>query len=252
LEQTLVVIRERDLAGLFDLALVVSRRRFWVLAVAGLVGIAPFFALNAWLFSMNETEPGLAFVLWMVEAPFATAPLTLVMGDLMFGRKPTARRVLTALWRSTIVLFLVHGFLRVVCFFWIPTRLAFANEVILLERDRWWRILARGRELCGDRGGEVATVGLVQIIVTFVFAYLFHQWTLLILGLFLGTEVIWDLPELAAFGGWEFQLPTWLATAFFAVLRFLLYIDQRIRLEGWAVKLRLREVGRALEESRRW
>ena len=35
---------------------------------------------------------------------------------------------------------------------------------------------------------------------------------------------------------------------FSAVVRFLSYIDRRIRLEGWEIELRLKSVGRALEE----
>ena len=38
--------------------------------------------------------------------------------------------------------------------------------------------------------------------------------------------------------------PDLAGVAFFAVARFLAYIDQRIRLEGWEVELRLRAVGR--------
>ena len=37
-----------------------------------------------------------------------------------------------------------------------------------------------------------------------------------------------------------FQAGVWIAIAFFAVVRFLSYIDRRIRLEGWEIELRLR------------
>jgi hypothetical protein len=41
--------------------------------------------------------------------------------------------------------------------------------------------------------------------------------------------------------------------AFFAVVRFLTYIDRRIRLEGWEVELRLRALGAAMmEDAERW
>ena len=54
------------------------------------------------------------------------------------------------------------------------------------------------------------------------------------------------------FRGGLAQVGTWIAIAFFGVVRFLTYIDQRIRLEGWEVELRLRAAGAALEDPERW
>ena len=95
IERTLVLIRERPLLDLLDLSLVVVRRKPLTLGLAALFGIAPFAALNAWLFysSLEDSNPGLPLFLWMIEAPFATAPLTLVLGGLMFGQKPTFGKV---------------------------------------------------------------------------------------------------------------------------------------------------------------
>ena len=42
-----------------------------------------------------------------------------------------------------------------------------------------------------------------------------------------------------------FQAGVWLAIAYFGVVRFLSYIDRRIRLEGWEIELRFKAVGRA-------
>ena len=38
---------------------------------------------------------------------------------------------------------------------------------------------------------------------------------------------------------WEFPLAVWLTVAFFTVVRFLSYLDLRIRREGWEVWLKL-------------
>ena len=54
IERTLVQIRERPLVDLLDLALVVVRRRPVTLGLAALAGIAPFAALNAWLFRVDR------------------------------------------------------------------------------------------------------------------------------------------------------------------------------------------------------
>jgi hypothetical protein len=253
IEQTLVQIRERSPVDLLDLALVVVGRKPRTLGLAALVGIAPFAAFNAWLFfTIPDFEPVLAAMLWMMEAPFATAPLTVVLGGLMFGHQPTPGKVLASLFRSAIPLVLVHGVLRFVLFFWLTSRLAFANEIILLERGKWWKIFSRGRDLGSGRGGELFLLGLFQIILTYLFATLFFVGMSAIGELMIAEDVTWDVPESASYESWLYQLPIWLATAFFAVARFLTYIDQRIRLEGWEVELRLRAVGEAMQEARRW
>ncbi len=253
IDRTLVVIRERSAIDLLDLALVVVRRRPGTLGLAALAGIAPFAALNNWLFwSVPDLPPILPQTLWMLEAPFATAPLTLVLGGLMFGKRPSLRSVLASLGRSAFPLLAVHGLLRFVLFFWLTTRLAFANEILLLERGKWWKILARGGDLARGRGSELFLLGAFQVIATWIFAVAFSVAASRAWQSMLAEELTWDAPDGFAFAGWMFQVPIWLMTAFFAVARFLFYIDQRIRLEGWEVELRLRAVAETMREARRW
>ena len=56
-----------------------------------------------------------------------------------------------------------------------------------------------------------------------------------------GGELTWDQSADVDVGDLLFQAGVWIAIAFFAVVRFLSYIDRRIRLEGWEIELRLRE-----------
>jgi hypothetical protein len=253
IERTLVLIRERSLLDLLDLSLVVVRQRPMTLGLAALFGIGPFAALNAWMFySSPELESGLPLFLWMIEAPFATAPLTLVLGGLMFGQKATFGKVALSLLKAAFPLVLVHGILRIILFFWFPTRLAFANEVILLERGKWWKIVGRGRDLCSGRDGELYLLGMIQLVLTYLFALVFDIGVNRITQVLLLQDITFESTMGVALASWQFQLPIWIVVAFFAIVRFLLYIDQRIRLEGWEIELRLREVGEALEESRRW
>ena len=69
-----------------------------------LAGIAPFAALNAWLFGSIPDLGATLFprTLWILEAPFATAPLTVVLGGLMFGQRPTAAKVVSSVARSAV------------------------------------------------------------------------------------------------------------------------------------------------------
>ncbi len=253
IERTLVLIRERPLMDLLDLALVVVRRRPVTLGLAALAGIAPFAALNAWLFAtIWDMAPGVPLFLWWFEAPLATAPLTLVLGGLMFGERPTARKVAAGVSRAVFPLLMLHGLLRFVPAFWAPPRLAFANEVVLLERARWWKIWRRGGDLASGRAGELFGMAVLQLVITYGFAVLSFIGSSVIVQAILAEKLTWDTPGTSAFSGLRFQVPIWGAAAFFAVARFLTYIDQRIRLEGWEVELRLRAAGEAMEEARRW
>jgi hypothetical protein len=253
LERTLVQIRERPLVDVLDLALVVVRNRPWTLGMAAVLGIAPFAALNALVYQgVKDIAPLLPLVLWLVEAPLATAPLTVVLGGLMFDQKPTIGRVVSTIAKSAVPLIVVHGFLRIVLFFLIPSRLAFANEVILLERGRWWSIFRRGGDLCSGRAAELFLLGILQLALVYLFATMFYFGTGRLYQAVMIEPMTWDAPSQAFFAGLRFQVPMWLIVAFFAVVRFLAYIDQRIRLEGWEVELRLRSVAQTLEEARRW
>ncbi|WP_435009985.1 hypothetical protein P12x_001204 [Tundrisphaera lichenicola] len=253
LERTLVQIRERPLVEILDLALAVIRSRPLTLGLAALAGIAPFVVLNDLLFrALGNESAGISLFLWLLEAPIATAPLTVVLGKLMFDRNVSINLVASTLVRSAVPLIVINGFLRIVLFFLIPSRLAFANEVILLEGGRWWSIIRRGGDLCSGRAGELFLLGWLQILLVYTFATLSYLGTGRIVQVFMAEDLTWDLPGQSVFDSLRFQIPVWLVAAFFGVVRFLTYIDQRIRLEGWEVELRLRSVSRTIREDRRW
>ena len=155
---------------MLDLALVVVRQWPLTLGLAALAGIAPFAAFNAWLLSDPEVPVGVLVYLLVLEAPWATAPLTVVLGGLMFGDRPSMGRVVRTLVRSFpsmfLFQFLARGFLMVTFFFYflVPTRLAFLDEVILLERGKWWSAARRSAALCGQRGGELFGQWLAQLV----------------------------------------------------------------------------------------
>ncbi len=85
-DRTLIQIRERSFLDLLDLSLYVIRARPVVLGRAGparnrtlgrrsTTGCSPIRLPDIWSGSL----------LLVLEVPWATAPLTLVLGDLMFG-----------------------------------------------------------------------------------------------------------------------------------------------------------------------
>jgi hypothetical protein len=258
IDQTLVQIRERSFLEVHDLALVVVRNRPRALGLAALAGIAPFAALNAWLTSDPEFPLPRFALLVLLEAPWATAPLTVVLGSLMFGQRLSvgqlALRLIRALPMLIVYQLILRGFLiaLVVLYPLIPARLVFLNEVILLERDRWWKAPGRCAQLCARRGGDLFAQWMAQVFVGAAFVTAFSLGIDQAASVLTTSELTWETPGWSDLYSLSFQLALWLTIAFFTVARFLTYLDHRIRKEGWEIELRLQDVGRAMEEAQAW
>jgi len=254
-DDTLIRIRERSFLDILDLSLLVIRRHPLALGVASAVGIVPFAVLNAILLDDPEASAGLLIPLLYMEAPWATLPLTVVLGGLMFGKAPRPREVLGRLARSLPAVVLVHGLVRGflgITFLLIPLvpgRLWFVSEVILLERAGPFRAIGRCGRLCTQRSGDFVLEAIGQLFFGIVFAVCFWVGTGAVTSALFRSELTWQEPEESSVMGLRFQLGLWVAIAFFAVARFLNYLDQRIRLEGWELRLRLLAVGRELEKE---
>ena len=267
---TLVQIRERTFLDLLDLALLVVRRRPIVFGLAALAGLAPCVAFDNWIMATAPEFPGfLLFWLVILQVPWATAPLTIVLGGLMFGDRPSARRVAATLAKGFVPMLIYQGLIRGLLLMsfiltpLIPVQLTFLDEVILLERGRWRDVIKRSGVLSGDRGGVL----LLRAMSAWFFGFLFvtsFRWGIEVLASILVGASDWQRETAASplegfFDFWLFDLrgplaqaAIAIAVAFFGVVRFLTYLDQRIRLEGWEVELRLKAAGSAMEESLRW
>ena len=251
--RTLIVIRERSFLDLLDLALVVVRDRPIYLGLTALAGIAPFAVLNIWLTSANDSTSGLWVPLLLMETPWATAPLTVVLGDLMFGVRAGPGKILKTLVVSLpsllLTQFLIRGvlLLTLVGYVLVPARFSFLNEVLLLERVGPLRALGRSRAICRGFEGSLIMRWIGQIALGATFALCFQNGAEVLGSVLAGGELSWEQVAQVDAGDLLFQAGVWIAIAFFAVVRFLSYIDRRTRLEGWEIELRLRSVGRALE-----
>jgi hypothetical protein len=255
-DPTLVRIRERSYLDLLDLALLVVRHRPRTLALIATAGIAPFATINAWLLSDPDFPRALWPALLFLEAPWATAPLTLYLGGLMFGHPPSAGSSLKRLAWSLPTLILIQLLLRgliamaFIIFWLLPARLWFANEVTLLEHASGFKAIGRCFQLTRDRSGEYFLQWAGQLFFGLIFALCFWLGTSAMVSALFENELTWARPVLSDASGMRFQLGVWIAIAFFTVGRFLIYIDQRIRSEGWELQVRLRAMGRELEEGR--
>lgn len=254
----LIQIRERSFLDLLDLALVVVRHCPFRLGLAAALGLAPFAALNAWIMADPDSSPGALLILLILEAPWATAPVTIVLGSLMFGENVSLSRVLRTILHRLPAMVIYQVVIRslvlctVILYPIIPSRFTFMNEVILLERGKTTAVMKRCSTLCDERGGEFFSQWLAQLFFGVLFVICFFRGMAALMSSLTTSELTWEAPSWGDFSHLIIQFALWLVIMFFSVARFLVYIDQRIRLEGWEVKLRLQAVARSLEGSNKW
>ena len=104
-------------------------------------------------------------------------------------------------------------------------------------RQRASRSLGRSRAISRGFEGELFIRWIGQIVLGATFALCFRMGAETLGSVLGGGELTWDQPGLDDLGDLLFQAGVWIAIAFFAVVRFLSYIDRRIRLEGWEIEL---------------
>jgi len=254
-DRLLIQVRERSFLDLLDLTFQVLRERPLALSIVALAGILPCAALNYWLEADPGSSPAFFVFLLVLETPFATAPLTVALGDLMFDMALTpgrlGRALLAGLPSLVLTQLLMRGILLVtiVGYLLFPSRLAYLDEVILLERMRGLKGLRRAAALCRGLDSEYFLSWVGQLALGTTFILCFATGSSAIISALFGDELSWSRPRTSGLSGLLFQAAIWIAIAYFGTFRFLSYIDRRIRLEGWELELRLKAAGRALEES---
>ena len=236
------------------------------------------YLLLAWMPSVADEEAWLPwrFVYHLslqiyLQAPLAGIFATAYLGQAVFLAEPRFRDVVRDVWRMLPRVAWCHLLVRGVLFGWLlllvlereevnwfveafllPLLAAYAsslrafrpfiNEIVLLERnsltsksDRIMTVGRRSQMLHGSNGGAwfarwllACLLGGLLILATYGTFY-FHvaaPWQDWSQGPLL-THVL--LP-----------LAMWITACYFTVVRFLTYLDARIRQEGWEVELRLR------------
>lgn len=196
----------------------------------------------------------------------------------MFLQRPTLRSVLATLWHFSGRMFVCQVLLRGVLVTWILAAMLspyepmpgdfliplvalyllliralrpYLNEIILLERNplrardpRAITIGRRSSKLHVPNSAELLGRYLASIVlaVMLCLAMLMAMW--FVQGTIFGQ---WG------WGGVMLHvcLPgaMWIVAAYFAVVRYLAYLDLRIRREGWAVELQLRAEANRLSKK---
>lgn len=266
-DNTRITIRERNFLDIMDLSLQVVREHARPLVLALAAGIVPFALLNIWLLgelvdSFLETDSNyggsiagqmflyglMLAMLVILEMPLATAAGTLYIGKALFEQAPSARQISRDLCHSLPQLLLFQVLLRALLIPWVVTWFVpfavwpYLNEVILLERNPLRRPRRGGMSTFGRAANLHSASGGDQFGRWLASACFGITWMLALwLGLYyLRAQLtnIW-VPDAALYLVY-LQLAIWIVVGYFTVVRFLSYLDTRIRTEGWEVELRLR------------
>ena len=266
LDRTRIAIRPRSYVDILDLSLCVTRAFGRPLCLAWAAGAVPTMLFNGILLgglvdpSWHHDWPVL-YVFYMAflvvwETPLATAFITLYLGEATFGNRPTAGQLVTAFRRALPQLLwyqvILRALLTVVWFTWLVLYVGwpYLSEVILLERNpmttrqkdgttTWRRSAALHRAMSGELFGRWigACFAGGMLIASLWLSVWFFRWHL------------FNLPEWSAVMFTVFlPIIVWLVVGFFAVVRFLSYLDLRIRREGWDIELMLRAEGKRVAE----
>ncbi len=273
LDQTRIVIRERDQWDLLDLSLHVIRAHGLQLLITSLGGAIPFAILNYWLLrDLPLSEAGdywtytwRMLLLVAFEMPLASAFSTMLLGQAMFTGAFDYRRIVQQTIESLPQLIwfqiILRAFFMPQVFFWGGMQRDFApllvlwmllwlvpysswpylNEAILLERNPLFRrpgslsTWRRSRVLHARAGGDLfarvlaaLTLGLLLVSALWLACWHFRG--------VLGDEFTFDRAMFTIY----LPLSLWIIAGYFTVVRFLSYLDLRIRREGWEVELTLR------------
>ena len=266
LDRTRIVIRERTFVDVLDLALHVIRTFAGPLAVAFAVGVLPAMALNSWLladYAKSDYWWGfpftymcymLALVIW--EIPLVTAGITLYLGRWVFMDRVRPGQIARSFFGALPQLVWYQVILRALMVPLVITwSILFASwpylgEVILLERNPM-----------RSRKGQINTYRRMLVLHGGTFGQSFGRWLgamavggMLFLSLWFSialvrTMLIGAEPWYGRESWWESDLPMytlyyplvlWLVVGYFTVVRFLGYLDLRIRREGWEIELMMR------------
>jgi len=279
LDKTRIAVRERSYIDLLDLALRVSRVYAWSLLLAFSAGVVPMMLLNGWLLAgLAERDFAFGFplehmllmiLLIFLEAPLATAPATLLLGKAVFTERPDAREIARQFWRSLPQLLLYRVLLRV-----LFTGSSYLNEVILLDRNplrkkdsaRRESTLSRSRVLDRDSAADPFIRAFAALMVGGILFASIWLSIFFLRGVLLGLWGLLDFfPQLVmslidgrldseflrAMCTYFFPLSLWIVVSYFSVVRFLSYLDLRIRREGWEVELAMRAERGRLERKAR-
>jgi hypothetical protein len=251
-----VVVRERSLAEIVDLAV-----RFSLVLGGGLYLrlaaylLAPAYAL-CWLLLHWELSPVWVGVLGVALFSVLQLPFTVAAGRLMFSADVSVGLVLSSslrlLYRATLarclaLLLMAGGTMIVIALPLVGARALFMGEVVVLEGAQALAAYRRATRITSGRVPESLGVWLALLATSAAFIAVCQIFASALAAEGLPIEA---LPSVWAGLNWQAGLAgLFLSVPLVATLRFLAYIDNRTRREGWEIQVRFLELGRAMSEG---
>ena len=223
----------------------------------------------------------------LLQAPMALSLVTYFIGQAVFIEQPTARQVFSACWNRCIAIVWVLGILRMSLMVFVPAVFLFLDPAMRLEVEIPLYLFC----LCGlvyfIRGFRPYSAEILLLErcplrksknrddqlsygqrSKWLHSSLYHD----LFGMHIGVTIVEILTALSiamsmvfligvltgnwSWGFWMdlflFPLTIWLVATWATVIRFLLYMNSRIRTEGWEIELRLKAEAQRLEEMPTW
>lgn len=241
-----IAMRKRDSQEIMDLALLVLKQWWKQLLPAMVMGALPFLLFSRWesQLPMDETVGVFEWCfLLLLFAPWASAPVEIVLGRLMFSQPLSIVEIIKQLFSRPFSMLFYQGFLRFFCILFgvtlifLPNFLGFVNEIIYLERTPFRGVRKRQSALAYKADLIGLNFQILYFSLIFITAGTIGLSTLLSV---LKSSDMWEQPEWPGIIDWKIQLFTWSSMQFFAIVRFLNYLDTRIKAEGWDLEHRVR------------
>lgn len=236
---------------------------------------------DAWFFHMRYLWVVTGLVL--IQAPLALCGLTYFIGQAVFIERPTIRQVFLMVWDRFGTLVFVLGILRLSLIAFIPAVFLFrdptfrpeieiplyllclcglaqlirgfrpfASEILLLERCPVFKSKKRPDQLpYGKRSSWLHSNLSAELFGMHLGVAIVEAMTILSLSMGM-IFLIGVLTGIWRWGFWMdlilYPLTLWVVATWGTIVRFLLYMNARIRTEGWEIELRLKAESQRLEE----
>ena len=264
-------------------------RPFFILSMIGALPFACInHWLTAWLLDEGQggSELPISFMwhqtlLVFIEAPLGSLLLTTYLGHAVFDETPGFWKIVRDIvrgggkifWtvvvlRGVAVLLLVMFFAKLAEGTWDPWRVIivslviatvlllrvfrpFVLELIVLEQPTWRSsnpqhpsFAQRSGQIHNSAAGMLLGRGLLFIAVASIMTWIVFGGVYTVAGLFTHD---WYPEGILMTLVWSGSL--WMIVGYMTVVRFLNYLDVRIRQEGWEVELLIRAEAQKLKES---
>jgi hypothetical protein len=262
LEELQVEIRARSSGEAAALAARMVQHRPVPLLTAWALYSTCVVALGAVLLWTLELHAAWVLTLTPLVAPLFSLPLISSVGHLVFSPTVTFGEVARATLRRVIPFFVLFTITRVLTLAGLAAMIVpglylwrsgwFLGPIVLLEGAPLGASFRRGRRFAAGYHGRVAghavNAALLLTYLTLAFGSLLYFMVVEIFGLTfvsLGT-----LPEVEGFYPFLAVVGFALAAPFISLVWFFVYLDVRIRKEGWDLEIAFRARAAQMERSR--